>query len=133
MSTQTVRIRPRPNAGVKGRDHPVKRITLTTTGRKTGDARTASLYAFDDNDRVVIVGSRGGAARDPNWAINLRAHPDASVKHGKTTHAVRAREANGAEHERLWELVCGEFPLYRTYQRRTKRQIPLFVLEPVDG
>ena len=111
----------------------MKRVTLTTTGRRTGEPRTVSLYAFDDGDALVVVGSRGGAARDPNWATNLRAHPNASVKHGTVTRGVRANEVEGAERERLWELVCGEFPLYRTYQRRTKRQIPLFVLEPTDA
>jgi hypothetical protein len=43
---------------------------------------------------------------------------------------VVAREAEGEEHDRLWKLVCAEFPLYARYQQRTKRRIPLFALEP---
>ena len=90
-----------------------------------------TLYAFDDGDRLVIVGSRGGSSRDPAWAVNLRSDPRALVTVGREERSVRATEVNGSERDRLWELVCAEFPLYATYQRRTKRTIPLFVLEPV--
>jgi F420H(2)-dependent quinone reductase len=109
------------------------KVTLTTTGRKTGKPREATLYAFEDGDRLVIVGSLGGAAKDPAWAVNLRAEPRATVRRGKTDQEVRAREVDGAadERERLWRLVSAAFPLYDTYQRRTTRTIPLFVLEPV--
>jgi deazaflavin-dependent oxidoreductase (nitroreductase family) len=108
-----------------------RQVRVTTTGRRSGDARAVTLYAFEDGDRLVIVGSRGGAARDPAWAGNLRAQPRASVRQGSEEHEVRAGEVDGPERDRLWELVCAEFPLYATYQRRTKRTIPLFVLEPV--
>lgn len=92
-----------------------------------------TLYAFDDGERLVIVGSRGGASRDPAWAVNLRHDPRATVKVGREERAVRATEVSGPERDRLWGLVCAEFPLYATYQRRTKRTIPLFVLEPVGS
>ena len=109
------------------------RITLTTTGRRTERRRPVSLYAFPDGDRLVVVGSRGGAARDPSWAANLRANPNASVAQGRRVTDVRATEVAGRERERLWALVCEAFPLYATYQRRTKRTLPLFVLEQVDS
>ena len=81
----------------------------------------------------MIVGSRGGAARDPAWAINLRSEPRARVRIGKTERDVEAREVNsGRERERLWALVTEAFPMYATYQRRTKRLIPIFVLEPIE-
>ena len=78
----------------------------------------------------MIVGSRGGAAKDPAWVANLRADPRATVKRGREETSVRAREAKGGQRERLWELVTDAFPLYATYQKRTTRTIPLFVLEP---
>jgi deazaflavin-dependent oxidoreductase (nitroreductase family) len=109
------------------------KITLTTIGRRSGQLRAVSLYAFEDGDRLVITGSRGGAARDPSWAENLRAEPRAAVKRGRATTKVKAHEVTGSDRERLWRLVCDGFPLYATYQKRTKRLIPLFVLEPVDG
>jgi deazaflavin-dependent oxidoreductase (nitroreductase family) len=108
-----------------------RQVRVTTTGRRSGDARAVTLYAFDDGERLVIVGSRGGASRDPAWAVNLRHDPHAMVKVGREERAVRATEVNGAERDRLWELVCADFPLYETYQRRTKRLIPLFLLEPL--
>jgi deazaflavin-dependent oxidoreductase (nitroreductase family) len=104
-------------------------IELTTTGRRTGRPREVTLYAFPDDDRLVIVGSRGGSARDPAWAANLRADPSATVRTGTESWPVRAREVSGEERERLWDLVRAAFPLYTTYQRRTKRTIPLFTLE----
>jgi deazaflavin-dependent oxidoreductase (nitroreductase family) len=104
-------------------------IRLVTTGRQTGQTREATLYAFADGDDLVIVGSRGGAAHDPAWAENLRAQPRATVRHGSTTRPVVAEEADGAERERLWELVAGAFPTYRSFQKRTARRIPLFVLK----
>jgi F420H(2)-dependent quinone reductase len=105
---------------------------LTTTGRKTGKPRTVTLYAFADGERLVVVGSRGGAKQDPAWALNLRAEPHATIRTGKDEREVRAHEATGKERERLWTLVTEAFRLYATYQRRTERTIPLFVLEPVE-
>ena len=105
-------------------------IRLVTTGRRSGRTREATLYAFEDGHRLVIVGSRGGAARDPAWAINLRSEPTAMIRRGRAEVRVRAHEASGEERARLWQLVCEAFPLYATYQRRTRRQIPVFVLEP---
>jgi deazaflavin-dependent oxidoreductase (nitroreductase family) len=105
-------------------------IALTTTGRRSGRSRTATLYAFTDAGNLVIVGSRGGAARHPAWVHNLRAEPRATVRRGRAEEAVVANEvADGVERERLWQLVTAAFPLYGAYQRRTARTIPLFVLE----
>lgn len=104
--------------------------TLTTTGRRTGRRRAVTRYAFPDGERLVVVGSRGGAARDPAWAANLRANPAATVTRGNRVAEMRATEAKGPGRERLWRLVGEAFPLYATYQRRTARTIPLFVLEP---
>ena len=108
-------------------------IRLTTTGARTGARRSATLYAWEDGDSVVIVGSRGGAARNPAWVHNLRAHPRATVAAAKRSWEVEAREVpDGAERDRLWAMVVERFRLYATYQQRTKRQIPLFRLTPAD-
>jgi deazaflavin-dependent oxidoreductase (nitroreductase family) len=105
-------------------------VRLTTTGPRTGARRTVTLYAFETPDgSLVITGSRGGKAHDPRWALNLREHAEATVTVGREERPVLAREVTGAERERLWALVTREFPLYETYQRRTRRVIPLFVLE----
>ena len=106
-----------------------KTITLTATGRKSGKARAVTLYAYPDDDRLVIVGSRGGSAHDPDWVGNLRADPNATVRVDGKTREVRARAASGSERARLWDLVCEAFPLYRSYQRKTSREFPILVLE----
>lgn len=108
-------------------------VRLTTTGRQTGEPRTVTLYAFETAEgSLVITGSRGGSARHPAWVHNLRSHPGATVKVGREERPVVAREVDGDERVRLWALVTREFPLYGTYQRRTKRLIPLFVLEDLS-
>ena len=107
-------------------------VTLTTTGRRSGEPRTVPLYAWEDGDRLVIVGSWGGSANDPAWVRNLRADPRATIRKGRDALGVRAHEVDAAERERLWALVVDAFPLYASYQRKTDRIIPLFVLETVD-
>jgi len=108
-------------------------ITLTTAGRRSGAPREVPLYGWEDGDRLVIVGSRGGAARNPDWVHNLRAEPRATVKQGRVVRSFRAQEVDGSERDRLWKLVTEAFPMYASYQRKTKRLIPLFVLEPVGS
>jgi deazaflavin-dependent oxidoreductase (nitroreductase family) len=108
-------------------------VTLTTTGRLSGEPRTVPLYAWEDADRLVVVGSQGGSPQDPHWARNLRADPRATIKTGRQVLDVRASEVAAAERDRLWSLVVEAFPLYATYQCKTERLIPLFVLETVDA
>jgi deazaflavin-dependent oxidoreductase (nitroreductase family) len=112
------------------------KITLTTTGRKTGQPRSVPLYAFEDGDRLVIVGSSGGDPTHPAWVLNLRAEPRVTIKVGREERGVVAHEVEdeGPERDRLWQLVTEAFRWYATYQRRTTRLIPLFVLETAtDG
>ena len=109
-----------------------RQILLTTRGRQSGEPRPVTLYGWPDGDNLVVVGSAGGRARHPAWALNLRANPAAEVLEGKGPRPVRAREPAGKERDRLWRLVTEAFPLYATYQRRTSRTLPLFVLEPAS-
>lgn len=105
------------------------RIRLTTTGARTGELRTTTLYAWQDDDDLIVVGSRGGAAHDPGWAHNLRANRMAQVSTGTLVWDAAAEEIDdGAERDRLWALVVKAFPSYASFQRGTKRRIPLFRL-----
>ncbi len=109
-------------------------IVLTTTGARSGERRSATLYAWEDGDALVIVGSMGGAPHHPAWVHNLRAEPQAKVAVAKETIRVTAREiVDVDERARLWRLVVDRFKLYETYQRKTDRQIPLFVLDRTVG
>ena len=92
-----------------------------------------TIYAYPDGDRLVVVGSYGGRPNDPDWAANLRGTPRATVRQRGEEVEYRVEEVDGPERERLWKLVTDAFPLYGTYQGRTERVIPLFLLEPVSG
>ena len=106
------------------------KIHLTTTGARSGRARTIELYAWEDGDRLIIVGSSGGSARHPAWVHNLRADPRVEVTRGRETVSLIAREVTEEpDRGRVWDLVVAAFPLYAKYQRGTKRLIPLFALE----
>ncbi|WP_242418117.1 nitroreductase/quinone reductase family protein, partial [Frankia sp. CpI1-P] len=41
-----------------------------------------------------------------------------------------AREVTGDEKAQWWERAVAAFPNYAEYQRKTEREIPVFVLEP---
>ena len=87
-----------------------RQVRVTTTGRRTGEARAVTLYAFDDGERLVIVGSRGGAAKDPAWAANLRDDPRATVKVGREERGVRATEVDGPYGTALAVRMTGQAP-----------------------
>jgi deazaflavin-dependent oxidoreductase (nitroreductase family) len=84
----------------------------------------------DDGDDVVLVASKGGHPKNPAWYHNLRANPETVVQIGRERRPVRARVANAEERKRLWPKAVATYGGYRGYQQRTKREIPLVVLEP---
>ena len=106
---------------------------LHTVGAKTGLARTASLsYANDGNDYLVVA-SHGGAPKAPGWYFNLKKQPDVEINVGTTRLPVTARVVmpDDPDYPRLWDRVNkGNHDLYRGYQTRTTRPIPVVVLTP---
>ena len=104
-------------------------LLLTTTGRRTGNKTTTPLIFGMDGDNPVIVASQGGAPDHPGWYKNLVKQPEAEVQIKGETFAVRARDAEGEERGRLWEMMNGEWRHYDEYQQRTDRVIPVVVLE----
>jgi F420H(2)-dependent quinone reductase len=106
-------------------------LLLITTGRKTGRERTTPLLYLEDGKNLVVVASVGGAPRHPDWYWNLKANPEARVQLQERTLRVRAQEAEGEEKRRLWRWVVEMYPPYEDYQRRTEREIPVFVLRPM--
>jgi deazaflavin-dependent oxidoreductase (nitroreductase family) len=105
-------------------------LMLTTTGRRSGERRTVPLTYFEDGDALLVVGSKGGSPRHPDWFLNLESDPDATIQVGKQHRRVRARRATEEEAERLWPVVLGRAPVYGKYRSRTSREIPLVLLEP---
>jgi deazaflavin-dependent oxidoreductase (nitroreductase family) len=110
-----------------------KILLLTTTGRKSGKARTTPLIYEEDGDRYVIVASKGGAPEHPSWYRNLQKDPNVELQLLNDVFPARARTAEGEERERLWELANQQWPDYDSYQTRTERQIPVVVLERMSG
>lgn len=109
-------------------------VMLTTTGRKTGQRRTTMLAApVRDGDRVVLVASRGGSPRHPEWYLNLRANPQVELTMRGTTTPMVARVASPAEKADLWPRITRTYPGYALYQLRTSREIPVVILEPAPA
>ena len=104
-------------------------LLLDHIGAKTGTVRTTPLTYLTDGDNFVLVASKGGNPKNPAWYHNLRAHPDVIVQVGSKRVAVRARVATADERKRLWPKVVDLYGGYADYQRRTKREIPLVILE----
>jgi proline iminopeptidase len=104
-------------------------LLLTTTGRKTGNKTTTPLIFGMDGENPVLVASQGGAPDHPGWYKNLVETPEAEVQIKGEKFAVRARDAEGEERERLWRMMNGEWRHYDAYQQKTDRRIPVVVLE----
>lgn len=103
---------------------------LTTTGRKSGLARTSALVYLADGARVVLVAAQGGLPTHPLWLLNLRTNPQVQVQIGARTQAMRAREADAAERAVLWPRATAMNPRWATFQSWTDRVIPVVVCEP---
>lgn len=105
---------------------------LTTTGRKSGQARTVPLLYLADGDDVVLVGSQGGMAEHPNWYLNLVDHPEVTIQIGSTTTKMTARTAAPEEKSPLWQRLVGIYKSYDSYQSRTTRDIPVIICTPAS-
>jgi deazaflavin-dependent oxidoreductase (nitroreductase family) len=105
-------------------------LLLTTTGRKSGQSRTAPVVYLADGERMVVIGSNAGNAKVPAWALNLKANPAAKVEVGRRSLKVTARVAEGEERTELWRKSNEQYAGFDDYARRTDRDISLFVLEP---
>jgi deazaflavin-dependent oxidoreductase (nitroreductase family) len=105
-------------------------LLLHHRGAKSGTWRVNPLARQDLPNGWAIFGSRGGSPTDPDWVRNLVANPDAKVEVGSSTFDVRARVATGQERARIWEEQKRRNPAFAAYEERTRRQIPVVILEP---
>ena len=106
-------------------------LLLTVRGRKSGKLRRTALIYGRDGDNYLVVASNGGAAKHPLWYLNLSDNPEVVLQVGAEKLTARARTATPAEKPRLWKAMTKIYPTYDTYQAKTKREIPVVVLEPV--
>lgn len=106
-------------------------LQLHTTGRKTGQARVTTLTApILDDERVVLVASKGGDDRHPTWYLNLLANPEVEVTVGGENRLMKARVATPEEKAELWPKIVAAYKGYAGYQTRTDRDIPVIICEP---
>jgi len=105
---------------------------LTTRGRKSGRPRTMPLLFMRDGGRVVLVASRGGTPRHPQWYLNLKSESRVMIQTGRHRQVMLAREAEGEERAALWERLVAYYPEYGLYQSWTDRAIPVIVCEVFD-
>jgi len=107
-------------------------IVLTSVGAKTGKLRKTALMRVEYAGLYAVVASLGGAARNPVWYYNLKKDPHVELQDGAITRDYTAREVSGDEKAVWWERAVETWPEYAKYQTRTDRQIPVFVLEPIE-
>jgi deazaflavin-dependent oxidoreductase (nitroreductase family) len=119
-------------AGWRAANMPV--LELTTTGRKSGQARSVLLTSpLQAGPALIVVASRGGDDKPPAWYLNLSENPDVEVAlKGLPKQRMRARIATPEERGRWWPRLTADHKLYAGYQTKTAREIPLVLLEPTE-
>lgn len=108
----------------------MKLIYLTTTGRKTGKPRRVELYAFEHEGQLVVTASKGGSDSHPAWFLNLRATPGVTVHLGQKKYPAVAKVASPALRKKLWAKLIKQSPHYAQMQKKTKRVVPMVLLQP---
>ncbi|MEV4358011.1 nitroreductase family deazaflavin-dependent oxidoreductase [Nonomuraea sp. NPDC004186] len=124
------------SGGTKGttlRDTGMPVILLTTLGAKSSKIRKTPLMRVEHEGRYAVVASQGGAPEHPVWYFNVKAHPQVELQDGPAKQDMKAREVTGAEKAEWWERAVAAYPPYTDYQKKTDREIPVFVLEPLDN
>ena len=114
------------------RDTGLPVVIVTNTGNKTGAVRKTPLMRVKDGENYVLIGSAGGAPKNPVWVYNLRTNPLVEIRDLQDVRSMRVREVtDDGERSRLWALAVQAYPPYDDYQKRTTRKIPVFLAEPV--
>ena len=117
--------------GITLRDTGLPVVIVTNQGNRTGAVRKTPLMRVKDGNNFVLVGSQGGAPKNPVWVYNLRADGNVEIRDEAEVYTMRVREVeDAAERARLWGLAVAAYPPYEEYQTRTTRRIPVFVAEP---
>jgi deazaflavin-dependent oxidoreductase (nitroreductase family) len=104
-------------------------LLMTTTGAKSGLQRMIPLAYFTVDGAMVVIGSRGGAPKDPAWVRNLRANPEVRIEVGTGSFEAKAREAVGDERDSLFGEIVARHPNFGVYQSKTTRTIPVFEIQ----
>ncbi|MEU3888842.1 nitroreductase family deazaflavin-dependent oxidoreductase [Streptomyces sp. NPDC029041] len=115
---------------LQGSNMPV--VVLTSRGARSGKLRKTPVMRVEHEGRYAAVASLGGSPKHPVWYFNLRADPHVELQDGPVKRDMTAREVTGEEKAAWWERAVAAYPAYADYQKKTDREIPVFVLEPAE-
>ncbi|MGN6633955.1 MAG: nitroreductase family deazaflavin-dependent oxidoreductase [Oryzihumus sp.] len=121
------------SGGTRGttlRGRPV--VILTTLGARSGKLRKTPLMRVEHDGAYAVVASLGGAPKHPVWFYNIQANPLVELQDGPEVQEMKAREVTGEEKAQWCERAFATWPDYASYQEKTDREIPVFVLEPAS-
>lgn len=111
-------------------DDPI--VVITSVGAKSGNLRKNPVMRVERDGKYVAIASKGGAPDQPEWYYNFLAHPEVDLQDGPVKKTYRARVLSGAERAEWWDLAVSTWATYASYQEKTEREIPVFLLEPID-
>ena len=108
-------------------------VVVTSVGAKSGKLRKNPVMRVEHHGEYAVVASKGGADQHPTWYYNLKQNPNVELQDGPERHDYIAHVAEGTERDAWWERAVAVWPDYANYQKKTDRQIPVFVLTPVSA
>ena len=111
-------------------DDPI--VVITSLGAKSGNLRKNPVMRVERDGKYVAIASKGGADEQPEWYYNFVEHPLVDLQDGPVKKTYSARVLNGAERADWWDHAVATWPTYGEYQKKTEREIPVFLLEPID-
>lgn len=117
--------------GVTLRGSALPVVIVTSLGSRSGKVRKNPVMRVEHDGKYAVVASKGGAPEHPTWYYNLKANPLVELQDGPVRQDMTAREIEGPEREEWWRRAVEAYPPYAEYEKKTERQIPVFVLEPV--
>jgi deazaflavin-dependent oxidoreductase (nitroreductase family) len=117
----------RAGAPIEGM-HRERLVLLTTTGRRSGSARTTPMMFHRDGDRLLVIASNVGAPSHPDWYLNLVANPSVTVEVDDETYPATATPLEGEEYSRVWAMIKQTYPFFADHERKTERAIPVVAL-----
>jgi deazaflavin-dependent oxidoreductase (nitroreductase family) len=115
---------------LRGSSDPI--VVITSVGAKSGRLRKNPVMKVERDGKYVAVASKGGAPEHPTWYHNFLEHPVVDLQDGPEPKSYRARLLSGAERADWWEYAVATWSTYASYQEKTDREIPVFLLEPLD-
>jgi deazaflavin-dependent oxidoreductase (nitroreductase family) len=104
-------------------------VVITSVGAKSGNLRKNPVMKVERDGKYVAIASKGGAPDNPEWYHNVVAHPEVELQDGPEKHDYTARLLSGAERGEWWDYAVQTWPTYGDYQKKTDREIPVFLLE----